>query len=171
MNSYLETAISLILIFFVFSVIAYVLQELIAVNLQYREKVLKKALSQIFDNVKTKGRSFLTKGKNQEDLLYTDEFYQHAQISSLKKNIERLPAYIPAANFSLALMDLVASKAGSEAPENLFEKVRRGLVHFNASEGDLFKILQNLLETSSDIKELQQKVESWYNQYMDRVTG
>lgn len=40
MNVYLDTAISLILIFVIFSSVTYMIQELSAVNLMYRGKML-----------------------------------------------------------------------------------------------------------------------------------
>lgn len=172
MNSYIETAISLILIFFIFSVIAYVIQEIIAVNLQYRGKVLWKSLSHIFDGAKAKGRDFLRKPVEANASPNTAAFYGHAQIASLKKNADRLPAYIPAANFALAVIDSIAEKAGAGAAgKTMLAKVQAGLDEFAASDGDLFKVVKNLADTSTDVKELQQKLEAWFNEYMDRVTG
>src|SRR5688572_29649592 len=131
MSNYIETAISLILIFFIFSVIAYVIQEIIAVNLQYRGKVLYKSLSNLFDDVKIKGRDFLAKKIGSISSSNTDVFYSHPQIASLRKNLDRLPAYIPAANFSLAIMDMIAKAADpAQAQAAQLDKIRSGLNAF-----------------------------------------
>jgi hypothetical protein len=172
MNSYIETGISLILVFFIFSVIAYILQEIIAVNLEYRGKVLWKSMAHIFDGLKTKGRSFLTQEVDPKTAPNTAILYAHAQIQSLKKTADRLPSYVPAANFSLALLDLVAQKAPATlANAPLVDKVKAGLTSFASSNGDIYTVLRNLVDTSADVKELQAKIEAWYNEYMDRVTG
>jgi hypothetical protein len=51
MNLYIDIAISLVLIFLIFSVVVYVLQELVAINLQYRGKMLWNSLASVFDGV------------------------------------------------------------------------------------------------------------------------
>ena len=150
MNIYLDTALSLILIILVFSVITYVIQELIAANLQLRGKMLYMAIGKLID-AKT--------------------FFAHAEIASLQKKVSKLPSYIPAANFSLAVMDMVASKSQAPKTNNYFDEVRSGLSVYKDSDGNLIAVLKNLVDTSYDIKELQHKLEQWYNNYMDRVSG
>jgi hypothetical protein len=150
MNTYLDTALSLVLIILVFSVVTYIIQELIAVNLQLRGKMLYSAIEKLMD---------------------AKAFFAHAEIASLKKKKLRLPSYIPAANFALAVMDLVVSAPGSEKTNNYFEDVRAGLSVYKDSNGNLSAVLKNLVDTSSDIRELQHKLEQWYNSYMDRVSG
>lgn len=109
MNTILETGISLVLIFFIFSTITYVIQELIAVNLKYRSKMLWKSMAQLFDGFdKLKSRMKLMKAMPTAQTPNTNAFYDHAQILSLQKDLTRRPNYIPAANFALAVMDLVA---------------------------------------------------------------
>lgn len=168
MNTYLETGLSLILIFFIFSVIAYVIHELIAINLEYRGKEMYNSLSQLFDKEVIKGRDALLKTKKTAP--NTEAFFAHPQINVLKKGLDKLPSYIPAANFSLALLDMIAKKAPQQQGEFL-ERVRQGLTTFTDAEGDIFKVANNLVNTSATIKELQQKIEDWYTLYMDRVTG
>ncbi len=50
MNLYNDVAISLVLVFLVFSIIVYVVQELVAVNFQYRGKMLWRAIAQLLDD-------------------------------------------------------------------------------------------------------------------------
>jgi hypothetical protein len=170
MNAFLETGISLVLIFFIFSIITYVIQELIAVNLKYRSKMLWKSMSQLFDGFKLEGRLKLLKSMPIGNTPNTNNFYDHAQIKSLQKDLDRRPNYIPASNFALAVMDIVAKQA-PVTTNHLFEDFRAGLRKFVNSNGKLYEVLKNLLATSSDKKELQQKIEDWFNNYMNRVTG
>ncbi|GAB2808600.1 hypothetical protein [Ferruginibacter profundus] len=177
MNTFLETGISLVLIFFIFSIITYVIQELIAVNMKYRSKMLWKSMSQLMDGFVLEGRMKLMKplpadAATTAATTNTKDFFEHPQIQSLQKNLNRLPTYVPAANFALAIMDLVAQKAPAAVKTNvLFTDFREGLKTFVAAKGDLYKVLQNLLDTSNNIQELQKKIEDWFNNYMNRVTG
>jgi hypothetical protein len=170
MNTILETGISLVLIFFIFSTVTYIIQELIAVNLQFRGKMLWKSMSQLFDGFNLEGRSKLMKALPESVAPITDDFYSHPQIQSLHKNLKKLPTYIPAANFALAVMHMVAERAPNKQ-NKLFEDFQAGLQTFVNSNGNLYDVLKNLLSTSSDIKELQKKIEDWFNNYMQRVTG
>jgi hypothetical protein len=171
MNTYLDTIISLVLIFTIFSVVTYVIQEIIAVNLRYRGKMLWKSLAQLMDGYVLPGRSSLSKPlPKQRRTPQTDTLFDHPQIKSLQKDLKTLPSYIPAANFALALMDIVASKAPSIS-NNLFNDFKSALTKLVNSGGDFYVVLKNLADTSSGVAELQNKIENWFNSYMDRVTG
>jgi hypothetical protein len=170
MNNLLETGISLVLIFFIFSIITYVIQELIAVNLRYRGKMLWKGIAQLMDGFTLDGRMKLVKDLPQGQSPLTDSFFNHPQIKSLQKNLLHPPSYIPASNFALAIMDLIAKEARVKQ-NKLFIDFQAGLQTLENNEGNLYKVLKNLVDTSSDIKELQEKIETWFNEYMNRVSG
>jgi hypothetical protein len=173
MNNYLDTALSLILIFFIFSIIAYIVQEIVAINLNYRGNVLWNSLAQLLDKTKTTGRDFGNKPVAKDLAKNTDDFFSKPEINSLKKNLTKLPSYIPAANFALAMMSMASSKMKTDPvkKDNLFDNVKLGLEKYTATDGDIFEVMKDLAASSTDIKELQKKIEDWYNDYMDRVTG
>lgn len=179
MNAILETGISLVLIFFIFSIVTYVIQELIAVNLRFRSKMLWKSMWQLFDGEVLQGRVNLMKALPEDNKDNTDLFYQHPQIQSLKKdlNSKRLPSYIPAANFALAVMNMVAANAPANKDKKVvdqsttFDNIKAGLQTFVNSNGNLYAVLKNLVDTSSTLSELQEKIEDWFNGYMKRVSG
>ncbi|RZM28444.1 MAG: hypothetical protein EOO88_08910 [Pedobacter sp.] len=168
MNSYLETGISLIFVLLIFSVVAYVLQELVAINLQYRAKVLQRALTQLFGTAQSKGRNFLVNQIGASTVAGIQVFYNHAQITTLRKNPGRLPAYIPSGNFAMAVLDLVSQ--GHPGTSALGVLQTNLAVNPNFS-GQLITILKNIASTSTTVQELQQKLEIWYTDYMDRVNG
>ncbi len=157
MNTYLDTAISVILIILIFSVVTYVVQELIAFNLQSRGKMLRDSITQLMSTTDTS--------------TWADGFFLHAEIASLRRKTDRLASYIPSSNFALAMMDMVAAKSPVARTNDFFNDVCNGLTSFKASDGNLFVVMQNLADTSANISELQYKLEQWYNNYMDRVTG
>ncbi len=157
MNTYLDTAISVILIILIFSVVTYVVQELIAFNLQSRGKMLRDSITQLISTADSSS--------------WADGFFLHAEIASLRRKTDRLASYIPSSNFALAVMDMVAAESPVDRTSDFFNDVCNGLTSFKASDGNLFVVMQNLADTSANISELQYKLEQWYNNYMDRVTG
>ncbi len=171
MNGILETGISLILVFLIFSIIAYIIQELISVNLKFRGNMLWKSMAQLFDGYGFTGWRRLCGKLNEGNPPLTRLFYDHPQIQSLMKEKNRQPSYIPAANFALAIMDLVAKEAPADAEGDLFVKVKAGLTTFKTTNGNIGKIIEDLVNTSINIQDLQRKIEGWFNSYMQRVTG
>jgi hypothetical protein len=94
----------------------------------------------------------------------TREFYLHPLIRNLFRDENRLPNYIPARNFSLALMDLMfpdPTPAGSPAPAamaNLPEGLKKSVtLLMNAAQGDAEQARAN--------------IEGWFNSTMDRASG
>ena len=165
MNVYLDTAISLVLIIMLFSVITYVLQELIAANLKYRSKMLWKSIAQLLDGYV--GHVGLNKALPvSDDAPNTTALFSHPQIKVLQENLSRLPSYIPAANFALAILDNI----GTSPTLGSFTTLQNNITE-KADGSNFYKILKTLSDTSKDVQDLQAKIEDWYNRYMDRVTG
>ncbi|MEO6316676.1 MAG: hypothetical protein ABIU63_03630 [Chitinophagaceae bacterium] len=172
MNSYIETALSLVFIFFIFSIIAYIIQEIVAINLEYRGRLLWRSMAQLLDGFRVDGRGIGKKQVLPANSANTTALFDHPQIKTLRKQLNRLPSYIPASNFALAVMDLVSKNVPADAPAmHLFDKVKLGLKQLPAGSPEIYTVLENLVATSADIKELQQKIEQWFNDYMTRVTG
>lgn len=157
MNSYLETALAVILVIIVFSIITYVIQELIAANLKFREKMLQHAIRQLLDGNTTRSN-------------LTEKLYNHPQIKMLKEDLKKLPAYVPSSNFAQSIIDLVAEKSTFQH-QDLFKDFQSGIEHFDKSNSDLGILLRNWGNNASSLKELQANIEKWFNEYMDRVTG
>lgn len=159
MNSYLETGIAVALVFFVFSIVAYIIQEIIAIKFRYRGNMLKGAIEQLLDVDESISRNF----------------FKHPQIKllqkkSLKNKEQTLPSYIPSGNFAMAIMDMVSSKAAAKTGE-LLNDYKAGLAGFTATENGLQTLLKNWADNSSSTKELKENIEKWFNEYMDRVSG
>jgi hypothetical protein len=183
MNGILDTAISLILVFLIFSVIAYIIQEMISVNLKFRGNMLWKSMAQLLDDFHFTGWRKLTGNIRKKifkgvpdptantKVQLTDLFYAHPQIQSLMKEKLRLPSYIPAANFALAVLDLVAQKAPAGNYTDQLAKVKAGLQTFSAANGNVGKIIEDLVNTSVNMQDLQQRLENWFDNYMKRVSG
>lgn len=92
-NPYLDTLIGVIVIVFIFSVFAYVLQEFLASLRESRGRMLRKAIYDLLNDNLNKGYGVL--------------LFDHPQFNFLKKTDNRLPSYLPASNFANALIDLI----------------------------------------------------------------
>lgn len=143
MNTYLETAIAVILVIVIFSIIAYVVQELIAANLQYRGKMLRNSLQVLLDG-------------EANTSAFVDKIYNHPQVKKLKENNDRLPSYVPAANFALAIIDEVA-KSRKTTLTDLFTDFKNGINAFTGTNEDLKILLQDYVNTSKDLKRAERK--------------
>ena len=157
MNTFLETGIALCLIIFSFSIIAYVAQEMIAINLKFRGKMLKASISQILCGSNA--------GAKLDQLVF-----DHPQIKLLNKNLSSFPAYIPASNFAMAVMDLASQYAPQESGD-LLEDFKRGILQLKATNPSEYQLFKTWANNSTNGKELKENIEKWYNDYMDRVTG
>jgi len=96
----LEVAIGLIFVWLVLSIATMQVQEWIATNwLKWRSRDLEKAIGNMLaDPEKVKA------------------FYEHPLIQSLSEKTRKKPSYIPAANFSAALFDIVVKAGTEESP-------------------------------------------------------
>jgi len=173
MNTYLETILSLVFIFFIFSIIAYILQEIVAINMEYRGRLLWRSMAQLLDGFRVAGRGIGRKSNLLTNAAAnTNALFNHPQIKTLRKQLDRLPSYIPSSNFALAVMDLVGKNAPATAKTaDLFTNIKLGLQNLPANSPEIYTVLENLVATSTGIKELQEKIEGWFNNYMTRVTG
>jgi hypothetical protein len=190
MSLYIDIAISMMLIFLVFSVIVYVIQELVAFNLQYRGKMLWRALAQVLDGVAFKNSRALSKDGivNNKTPDLTELLFDHPQVQSLQKDDKKKPPYIPASNFALAVVEMIAQN--TPAPSgNLLTDFNSGLDVLAKNVGytvngflpgikptagtapPIVAILQSIRKVSGTIDDLRQNIEKWYNDYMNRVTG
>jgi hypothetical protein len=192
MNLYIDIAISMILIFLVFSVIVYVLQEMVAINLQYRGKMLWRSLAQVLDGVKFKNdraldNNGIVDGKGTP---LTNLIFDHPQIQALQKNDKTKMSYIPPSNFSLALVEMIAQNAPA-ASGDLLTDFSNGLdilakqVGYTTSnflpgtkptipavaQPPIVAVLLSIKKVSNSVDELRKNIEKWYNDYMNRVTG
>ncbi len=172
MNIYLETILSLVFIFFIFSIIAYIIQEIVAINLEYRGRLLWRSMAQLLDGFRVAGRGLGKKPGLLNVAANTDALFDHPQIKTLRKQLDKLPSYIPSSNFALAVMDLVGKNVPAAAKTaDLFTNIKLALQSRPAGSPEIYTVLENLVATSTGIKELQEKIENWFNDYMTRVTG
>ena len=183
----LGVAIGLVLVYLLLSIICTATNELIEAALKNRAKDLERGIREML-------------GGDAAASALASKIYNHALIFGLfkggydAKSTGNLPSYIPARNFSLALLDVLqpadqSARSGTTllaspstlslnpaaatvsqtlAPANL-----RNLVSASTTLGQKPKqALLALIDASAgDAQKLQGNLEGWYNTSMDRVAG
>lgn len=169
---YLDTAIATIFVVLLFSVLSYTIQEWWAAVRQLRGKMLEKAIFEALNDTLNKGFGVL--------------LYEHPQIDLLKKDQNSLPAYMSSSNFATALIDLIGKESATVSfvtnpdtklleetvanfSDSPYENFKAGVAKLKHS--DLKILLQSFLLSTNTYTDLQKTIETWFNQYMDRVSG
>jgi hypothetical protein len=147
----LDLAIGLSFFYLLIALVCTTLNETIATWAKSRSKTLEKGVERLLGG----------------DVRLKDAIYQHALIRNLAPADQRKPSYIPADKFALALMDVVTgpNKAASDPTA-----LRDGLAGMAAS--NVNQALGAALQTQDPaLVTDQQKIEAWFNDQMDRVSG
>ena len=146
---YLDLAIGISFIYLLLALVCSTVNESIAGILNSRGKTLAQGISELLQEPALK-----------------DKIYAHPLIQGISpgKN-NRLPSYISSGKFALALMDVLT---GPNVPADNPEALRRGIANLDnsATKTALTAVLDN-----PRLKGDQEKIEVWYEQAMDRVSG
>lgn len=149
----LDVAIGLTLVFLLTGVLCTALMEAIASALALRANTLEDGLRHLLDDPAGTGLAA--------------ELYKHVQISGLSGAGK--PSYIPAENFSRALLDILFPRSAGDLPpaldeaRKMAEKMPKGRVQ------DL--VLAFIGEAGNDVEKVRSKIETWFNAGMDRIGG
>lgn len=146
----LETAIGLIFVFLSVSLITTATQELIASATKLRALTLRSGL-----------KSMLVDGK-QGQALY-DKIVSHPTIAPAGP----LPSYVSAQQFSGAVIDVLG---GADLLPSAVSSVR--IAAQNMPDGPLKPVLNSLFrEGETDMEKFEARLQQWFDQSMDRVSG
>jgi len=218
-NVVLDVVIGLVFIYLLYSLLATILQELIATNLGFRSKVLERAILRMLEDGKTTGKfSFFDRFKGvihlfgKPNLLMDKKvaswFYAHPQIKYLgEDNYHSKPTYITSQNFSKVMIDLLKGFENNATNEvqQISDSIQNGIIFHlpidlesdksnpaikalinqlpasiqdgivkNTTEinKDTKLFLQSIwLESGADVNKFRQKLESWFDDTMERATG
>lgn len=150
----LDVAIGLAFTYLLLSIMVSGLQEIFTNFISLRGKKLRGGIAALLAG--SKG------GAPSTDLF--DKVFGHALISDLGTN--RLPSYVPARNFSMALFE--ALKNQSQDP--LIKQIEQGITAL--PDGPAKQSLSAFVtQANGDVAVLQKRVEAWFDDGMDRVSG
>ncbi len=146
----LEVAIGLVFIFLALSAAASAIKEFIAGILGMRSKTLAQGIGNLL-----------------KDPVLTQKIFDHPLISGTAKPGSG-PSYISSRNFALALLDVVAPPS-AQGPR-MVQDLQAGIA--NIPDAKVQKSLLTLVGAAQGNLELTQaKIEHWYDDAMDRVSG
>ena len=166
----LDVAIAMTLVYLLLSLIVSGITEFFNLIFRKRAKFLEKAIAKAFADPHNKN--------------WSEKIFKHPLIKSLKAGEKKLPSYISSDIFAKSLIDIIAresladgrthDKTGSKKdnPEMSGEiylsfcKATERL-----TEGDVKDMLRVFIENSTGLESLRKNIETWYNEYMDRVSG
>ena len=176
-NPYLDTVISLVLVYASLSIVVSMAVEWLNKGLGTRGTFLKSAIERMINDP-----------NNYE---FGHMIYAHPVIARLRKDAKTLPSYISSSAFATALIDLLGERGWSmtsKAVDNgLFQFVRttpmesldirfrQGLASLEESQmkSFLLGLADRCVATSGAVflEALRKEIANWYDDHMDRVTG
>jgi hypothetical protein len=146
----LDIAIALSFLYLLLGLICSTINELIAAGLQSRARFLDWGIERLLGG----------------DAQLKSQLYQHPLIQALVPGEQHYPSYIPAEKFATALLDILS---GKDKPLTDVAAVRNGVNQLGTPA--LQTSLKALMDSSPDAVALKKKVEEWFNDSMDRVSG
>lgn len=170
----LEFAISIVLIFLLLSMVVSGLTEYwnSRVGKNSRSSLLFESLLKVFNDPHNRN--------------FTEALYRHPLIENSKPTENDLPAYLDAKTISQAVIEVIIRdqvpyqiQYDTDGRPMVIEPDIESLDTFilfknsvaQLKPSDLKSMLQSFLHGSADLEELKPKIETWYNSYMDRVSG
>jgi hypothetical protein len=172
-STVLEVAIGVVFIYLSLSLVCTAANELVASVMTWRARNLARGIRNLLNY------------QDHEQLL--KGIYSHALFQSLYRDHTKLPSYIPARTFALALLDMVAP-AGSAARASLDgmrEAVRKAaadkvidpqvrdtlLVLIDGADNTIKEAATEVEKARTAFSRVQEQVETWFNDSMERVAG
>jgi hypothetical protein len=158
-STVLDVAIGLAFIYLSLALVCTTVTEWLSSVLRLRGKMLEKAIFSLLDGIPGKSE------KNPDSLVA--KFYNHPLIKKLKRD-GRHPSYISARDFSRAVIDILSPDAGSNVhPVATLQKSIDKL-----EPSDFSRAISALLKDgANNIGDAQARIETWFNDSMDRVSG
>ncbi|SHG44876.1 hypothetical protein SAMN04488109_0321 [Chryseolinea serpens] len=167
----LDIVISLVFIYLLYSLLATILQEILAAQIiRLRAGMLKKALTRMLDD--DTGTALLSK-----------QFFKAPLIKYLQEQADKFPSYLSSKNFSEVVIDILRGESPKPG-EDFRSKINSTLNGDIAlkgeslddtkklSDGETFQYLRSLWATSQgDIEKFKLGLEQWFDDTMERLSG
>jgi hypothetical protein len=175
----IEVAIGIIFVFILVSIICTTIREGIESKLKSRAAYLEHGIRELLHDRKAEGlaRSFFTHPLING--LFSSDYKpgEDTDRPSLFAKGGNLPSYIPSKNFAMALMDIAARgpatdvvSSDANSPVISVESIRANIL--NIQNMAVQRVLLTAIDSAQgDLDRLQQNIEAWFNNSMDRVSG
>lgn len=165
-----DVGIGIVFIYLLLSLIASTIREGLEIGLKTRSKTLRTGIAELLHE--------------RENSHLVPDVYRHPLIAPLyrgefeKISARELPSYIPARNFAVALLDIVArgpvstaSAPGASAAPVTFDVLRKRVAEAEIPN-PVRRALMTAMDTAQgDLLRVQHNVEAWFDSSMERVSG
>jgi len=180
----LDIVIGLIFIYLLYSLLATIIQEIIASFFGFRAKILERAVFRMLEDEnkfssRFKSILYLFKksgnGGAKDTISY--EYYKHPLILFLgESDSHGKPAYINSKTFSKVIVDLLRGKdvkPGDDISSLIHEALEVGKTNWGEakiSEQTLSYLKSIWADAEGDIEKFRRHLESWFDETMDRAS-
>lgn len=183
-STVIDVVIGLIYIYLLYSLLATLIQEIIATNFGFRSKILEKGIIRMLEDGKNFRfrvtgviKLFLRGTDGSGSNKFSTEFYNHPLIKFLSENKEKSkPAYIKRTTFSKVITDLLRGPANPG--EDFAAMIHRSLEGGKTEMGQVKIDPETLLylrsiwaDAGDDFNRFKRLLEEWYDEMMERVSG
>jgi len=151
-SAILDTAVGLIFVYLLVSLIVSAANELLAALFRWRAQNLVLGIRGLLQDPAMTG--------------LVTRFYEHPLIGSLAAKGKK-PSYIPSRTFALTLLDIVSPT--TPGSNRTLEDLKAGIEKLPSSLQVTFRVL--LDEAGHDIEQFKTQLEIWFNTSMERVSG
>jgi hypothetical protein len=181
----LDIVIGLIFIYLLYSLLATIIQEIVASYFGFRAKILERAIFRMLEdenkfNSKFKSILYLFKksgnGGKANSISY--EYYKHPLILFLGESDSRgKPAYINRETFSKVMVDLLRGKdvkPGDDITpliQKSLDENRTNWGQAQISEQTHSYLISIWADANGDVAKFKRHLESWFDETMDRASG
>ncbi|MDB4950937.1 MAG: hypothetical protein JWM27_3586 [Gemmatimonadetes bacterium] len=178
-STMLDVGIGLILVYLLMSVVASAVREGVEAWLKTRAVDLERGIRELLHDTSGTGLTVALYSHPLISSLYHGTYNPlHIKDNGHMPGRTRLPSYIPASNFALALLDVAARgrdptdvhAAGPNSPALTLDSVRSN-IHNIENPAVQRALLAAVDAAQGDLQRAQKNVEAWFNGSMDRVSG
>jgi len=184
-STVLDVVIALVFIYLLYSLLATIIQEIIATNFGFRAKILERAVFRMLEDenkFNSKFRSithlFKKSGNGGEIDSISFEYYKHPLILFLgegQKNDK--PSYINKQTFSKVIVDLLRGKdvkPGDDIKSLIQKALDKKTTNWGKAgiqEQTLSYLNSIWADAEGDVEKFKMHLENWFDETMDRASG
>jgi len=184
----LDVVIGLVFVYLLYSILATILQELLATWLSFRSKLLERAIFRMLEDGSDFNKRFSSlkalfkkQNKVQNPTTFTDFFYNHPMVKYLAEDdYNSKPSYITKETFSKVMIDLLRGNnlnAGANMKPSIENSINNGTIN-NLTSGVLtinpetLRFIRSIwIDAQGDVDIFRKSLEQWFDDTMERCTG
>jgi hypothetical protein len=180
----LDVVIGLVFIYSLYSLLATLIEEIIATNFSFRAKILEKAIMRMLvdEDKASKQWSVTNRLQGLAQLIFpiainqtgsfAEKFYNHPLIKYLGEDKwHRRPSYLTSNNFSKVIIDLLAGTnrtVGDDPKAAIDASLNANAMNLGTDTENFIKSLW--MDAQGDVERFRELLENWFDDTMERAT-